>query len=176
MCSKEDEPSVEEAQVREHLNKLGIRKSMGPDRMHPRERFLRTGRKCMSRLSSRRARRRIWGTAGWSASPHHPEVMEQSLLETTSRYMEGKKVIGSRHGFMNGKKRSINPPAFCQEMTGSVEDGTAADAAYLHFGMAFDTASRHSLADKLVKQGLGKWTVRTEPRLTRRLAGLPPAA
>lgn len=42
-------------------------------------------------------------------------------------------------------------PAFCQERTGSVEQGTAAHAAYLHFGTAFDTASHHSLADKLVK-------------------------
>ena len=33
--SKEDLPSLEKVQVREHLNKLDINKSMGPDRIHP---------------------------------------------------------------------------------------------------------------------------------------------
>jgi len=31
---KDDLPLVEESQVREHLNRLDIQKSMGPDRMH----------------------------------------------------------------------------------------------------------------------------------------------
>ncbi|GAB0182821.1 mitochondrial enolase superfamily member 1 [Grus japonensis] len=36
VCRKEDFPLVEEDRVREHLGKLDIHKSMGPDGMHPR--------------------------------------------------------------------------------------------------------------------------------------------
>lgn len=80
-------PHSRKDQVREYLNKLDIRKSMGSDGMPAwvlkgpagifarpllkgcdQSRLLRTGRKQMSLLPLRRVRRKIWGTTGWSAS------------------------------------------------------------------------------------------------------------
>lgn len=90
--SKEDLPLMEENHVREHLNELYVRKSMGIDRLHPKMlrlvslkrhfqlslkghgnwgRFLKTGREQMSLLSSR-WERKIQETASWS-------VLSQSL-------------------------------------------------------------------------------------------------
>jgi len=69
------------------------------------ERIPRTERNPMSLLSSRRARRRIQGTTGQSASSwSFRKLTEQPVLETISRHIKHKKVTGSsQHRFVKGK-------------------------------------------------------------------------
>jgi len=56
--------------------------------------------------------------------------------------VEEKKVIRSiQHGFTKGKSRLINLIAFCDGMTGWVDEGRAVDVVYLNFSKAFDTIS-----------------------------------
>jgi len=45
-------------------------------------------------------------------------------------------------------------------MTGLVGEGRAVDTVYLEFSKAFATTLYVILIDKLMKYGLGKWTVR----------------
>ena len=52
-----------------------------------------------------------------------------------------------------------NVMAFCDEKSGSVDDGKAADIVYFDAGKAFSTVSHNILIDKLMKYGLGKWRV-----------------
>lgn len=49
--------------------------------------------------------------------------------------------------------------AFCNEMTGLVEEGKAVDVVYPDHWKAFSAASHNILIDKLVTYRLGEWTV-----------------
>lgn len=45
------------------------------------------------------------------------------LLETISEHMKGKRVVkSSQHEFTKGKSCMTNPTAFCDEMTGLVDE------------------------------------------------------
>ncbi|GAB0186351.1 mitochondrial enolase superfamily member 1 [Grus japonensis] len=87
-------------------------------------------------------------------------MMEQLILGVTSKHVEENKVIGSgQHGFTRGKSCLTNLIAFCDDMTGWVDEGRAVDVAYLDFSKAFDTVSHNILIGKLRKCGLDEWTV-----------------
>ncbi|KAK4817888.1 hypothetical protein QYF61_002057 [Mycteria americana] len=122
------------------------------------EKYLKTGGKQMSLLSSRRAGRRAQ-----ASQPHlHPwKVMEQLILETVSRHMKDQKVIrSSQHVFTKGKSCLTNLINFYGEMTGLVDEERAVVIVYLDFRKAFDTDSPKILIEKLMTYGLDERTVR----------------
>jgi len=87
--------------------------------------------------------------------------MEQLVLEAIIKQVEEKKVIrSSQHGFTKGKSCLTNLIAFCDDMTGWVDEGRAIDVVYLDFSKAFDTVSHNVLLGKLRKRGLDEWSVR----------------
>ena len=110
----------------------------------------------MSLQSSKRARRRTWGTIGQSASPPSPEkVMEQFVLEVIFRLIEEKKIIrSSQHGFIKGRSCLTNLIAFYDGMSGWVDEGRPVDVVYLDFSKASDAVSYNILIGKLRKCGL----------------------
>ncbi|GAB0193231.1 mitochondrial enolase superfamily member 1 [Grus japonensis] len=89
------------------------------------------------------------------------KMMEQLILGVINKHVEEKKVIGSgQHGFTKGKSCLTNLIAFCDGMTGWVDEGRAVDVVYIDFSKAFDTVSHNILISKLRKCGLDEWTVR----------------
>jgi len=86
------------------------------------------------------------------------KVMEQLILDVISKQVEEKKVIrSSQHGFMKGKSCLTNLVAFCDGMTGWVNDERC---FYLDFRKIFDTISHNILIGKLRTCGLDEQTVR----------------
>uniref|UniRef100_A0A803TBS9 Reverse transcriptase domain-containing protein n=1 Tax=Anolis carolinensis TaxID=28377 RepID=A0A803TBS9_ANOCA len=65
-----------------------------------------------------------------------------------------------RHGFTINKSRQTNQISFFDRVTSWVDTGNAVDVAYLDFSKAFDKVPHGLLANKLVKCGLDKTTVR----------------
>ncbi|GAB0209855.1 mitochondrial enolase superfamily member 1 [Grus japonensis] len=182
---KEDLPLVEEDRVREHLGKLNIHKSMGPNGMHPRvlreladviarplsiifERSWRTGevpedgRKANVTPVFKKGRKEGPGNYRPVSLTSIPgKVMEQLILGVISKHVEEKKVIRSgQHGFTKGKSCLTNQIAFYDGMTGWVDEGRAVDVVYLDFSKVCDTISHNILIGKLRKCELDEWTVR----------------
>ncbi|GAB0183496.1 mitochondrial enolase superfamily member 1 [Grus japonensis] len=80
------------------------------------------------------------------------KVMEQLTLGLINKHVEGKKVIrSSQHGFTKGKSCLSNLIAFCDGMTGWVDEGRAVDVVYLDFSKAFGTISHIIFIGKLKK-------------------------
>ena len=113
----------------------------------------------MSVQSSKGTRRRTQETIGQSASSPSPEKF---TLEVISRHVEEKKAVrSSQHGFTKGRSCLTNLIAFCDGVTGWLEEGRAGDVLYLDFSKAFDTVSYNILIGKLRKCGLDEWTARS---------------
>lgn len=111
------------------------------------EKWLKTGEKQMSLLSSARARSRTQGMPGQSVSPG--KVMEQLITETISRHRKDK--ITS---WVVSLPSLIN--FYDEKMTGQADEGVV----YVGFSKAFDTVSRKILIKKLLVYGLDEQTVR----------------
>ncbi|PKU35728.1 rna-directed dna polymerase from mobile element jockey- hypothetical protein [Limosa lapponica baueri] len=183
--TKEDFPLVEEDQVKEQLNKLDTRKSMGPDGMHPRvlrelaeviaeplsiifKRSWRTGevpedwRKANVIPVFKKSKKEDPGNYRLVSLTSIPgKMMERLVLGIISKHMEEKKAIrSSQHGSTKGKSCLTNLIAFYDGMTGWIDEGRAVDVVYLDFSRAFDTVSHSILISKLRKCGLEEWTVR----------------
>ncbi|KAK4831882.1 hypothetical protein QYF61_020029 [Mycteria americana] len=82
------------------------------------------------------------------------EVMEQLILETTSRHMNDNKMIGSsQNGFTKENSCLTNLMIFYDEMTALVDEQRAVAIIYLNFSKVFDTDSCKILTEKLMKYG-----------------------
>lgn len=113
--------------------------------------FPRTGRKEISLLSLRKARR--VGNTGQSALPQIPrKVMDQILLEAISKHMKGKTVTGnSQRRFTKGKPYLTSLTAFYHKFIILVDKGRALGIVYLDFSKCFNAISYNILMDKLMK-------------------------
>ena len=70
----------------------------------------------------------------------YPGTWEQILREAISR--QDRKVHGnSQHRFITGKSCLTSLTAFCDDMTGSVDEGRAVDVIFLDFIKAVITVS-----------------------------------
>ncbi|GAB0202828.1 mitochondrial enolase superfamily member 1 [Grus japonensis] len=169
---KEDLPLVEEDQVREHLGKLDIHKSMGPDGMHPQvlreladviakplsiifERSWRTGevpedwRKANVTPVFKKSKEDLGNYRPVSLTSIPGKVME-FILGVMNKHVEEEKVIrGDQHEFTKGKSCLTNAIAFYDDMTGWVDEGRAVGVVYLDFSKVFDTISHNVLIKKL---------------------------
>ncbi|GAB0207498.1 mitochondrial enolase superfamily member 1 [Grus japonensis] len=170
----EDTEKEKEDQVREHLGKLNIHKSMGPDGMHPRvlreladviarplsiifERSWRTGevpedwRKTnVIPVFKKGKKEDLENYRPVSLTSIPGKVMEQLILGVFNKHVEEKVVIRSgQHGFTKGKSCLTNLIAFYDNMTGWVDERRAVDVVYLDCSKAFDTVSRKILGSVL---------------------------
>ncbi|PKU49301.1 rna-directed dna polymerase from mobile element jockey-like [Limosa lapponica baueri] len=162
---EEDFPSVGEDWVRDHLAKLDIHKSLGPDGMHP---SWRTGevpedwRKANITPVWKKHKTEDPGNYRPVSLTSVPgKVMERFVLDVISKHVEEQEVIGSgQHGFTKGKSCLTNLIAFCDVIIRWLDEGRAADVIYLDFSKAFDTVSHNILIRKLRKCGLDGGAVR----------------
>jgi len=89
------------------------------------------------------------------------KVMEKFILDVISKQGKEEKVIrNSQHGFTKGKSCLTSLIAFCDGMTGWVDEGRAVNVVYLDVSNAFDTVSHNILIGKLRKCRLDEWSVR----------------
>uniref|UniRef100_A0A803TVT0 Reverse transcriptase domain-containing protein n=1 Tax=Anolis carolinensis TaxID=28377 RepID=A0A803TVT0_ANOCA len=89
------------------------------------------------------------------------KILEKIINEVVCEHLEINAVIAnSQHGFTKKKSCQTNLISFFDRVTSWVDTGNAVDVAYLDFSKAFDKVPHDLLANKLVKCGLDKTTVR----------------
>uniref|UniRef100_K7EYU7 Reverse transcriptase domain-containing protein n=1 Tax=Pelodiscus sinensis TaxID=13735 RepID=K7EYU7_PELSI len=179
------EDKIHKEQVKNHVGKLDVSKSPGPDEMHP-----RILKELIEEVSEPLAMifEKSWQTGeipeDWKRANIVPiykkgnknnpgnyrpvsltsvpgKIMEQVIKEIICKHLEGNKVIGnSQHGFVKNKSCQTNLIAFFDKITSLVDKGEAVDVIYLDFSKAFDTVSHDILIDKLGKYNLDRATIR----------------
>lgn len=71
-------------------------------------------------------------------------LMEQLILDVTSKQLEEKKVIRSNQpGFINGKSCLTNMVDFCDVVTSWVDEERAVNVAHLDFSKTFEATSHN---------------------------------
>jgi len=180
----DDFPLVEEDCVRNHLSNLDAHKSMGPDGMHSRvpreladaiaeplpilyERSWRTGevpeewRKAYVTPIFKKGKKEDPGNCRPVNLTSIPgKMMVRLILKVIIKQVEEKKLIrSSQYRFTKGKSCLTKLIAFCDDMTGWVDEGRVVDVIYLEFSKAFDTVSHKILLGKLRKCGPDEWSV-----------------
>ncbi|KAK4824032.1 hypothetical protein QYF61_009623 [Mycteria americana] len=131
-------PTLQEDKVREHLIKMVIDRSVGPNiMMLP---------KMLMELADVIARKLliICERRGKKEDPGNYRPV--SLTSFPGNVME------QQHS------KEEQEVALCDEMTGLVDEGRAVDVVYLDFHEAFNTFCHSVLADKLAMYGLAEWT------------------
>lgn len=76
------------------------------------------------------------------------KVKDQLVLETVSRHMKDKEVISSQKSWVT------NLLTFCDEMTGSLDEGRTVDTVYVIFSKAVGVFFHKSLIERILKYGL----------------------
>ncbi|KAK4832463.1 hypothetical protein QYF61_023510 [Mycteria americana] len=153
--------------VSDLLHHLDTHKSMGLDRIHPRQSWL-TGE---VPVDWRSANMTPIYKKGWQEDQgnYRPvsltsvpgKVMEQIILSAITWHIQDNQAIRpSWHGFMKGRSCLTNLTSFCDKVTRLVDEGKAVDVAYLDFSKAFDTISHSILLEKLAAHGLDGRTLR----------------
>uniref|UniRef100_A0A8B9C3Y3 Reverse transcriptase domain-containing protein n=1 Tax=Anser brachyrhynchus TaxID=132585 RepID=A0A8B9C3Y3_9AVES len=171
--------AIHEEMVGDLLQHLDVRKSMGPDGIHPR---------VLSKLAEELAKplsiiyRQSWLSGevpvdwqlanvtpiykkGWRVDPgnYRPvsltsvpgKLMEQIILSVIMQHLQGNQAIRpSQHGFMKGRSCLTNLISFYDQVTRLVDEGKAVDVVYLDFSKAFDTISHNILLKNLAARGL----------------------
>ncbi|GAB0177331.1 mitochondrial enolase superfamily member 1 [Grus japonensis] len=87
------------------------------------------------------------------------KVMKIILSAITWHVQDNQVIRPSQHGFMKGQSCLTNLISFYDKVTCLVDEGKAADVAYLDFSKDFNTISHSILLEKLAAHGLGGRTL-----------------